>query len=332
MKWRSAIAVAILSAALGAQAGPVPLIFDTDIGNDVDDVLALSVLHALQSRHECQIIGVTVTKPDEMAGPFVDVIDTFYGRPEIPIGCVRPASDEPPTRFLSLAQKYPHRLQRGSDAPRPAPFLRKLLAGEPDHSVVLVQVGYFSNLAALLDSPADDISPLAGRELIQRKVKFLSVMAGAFQAAQQKDHFLEFNVVKDIPSARKLAADWPAPIVWSGFEIGIAIPYPAASIEHDFGYVPHHPAAEAFRLYNPPHTDRPSWDLTAALYAVRPDCGYFGLSPRGKVMVDADGFTHFSPEANGRDQFLVLQAGQMPRVKEALVELASQPPTLCGNK
>ena len=34
-------------------ATPVKIIFDTDVGNDVDDVLALSVLHALQSRGEC---------------------------------------------------------------------------------------------------------------------------------------------------------------------------------------------------------------------------------------------------------------------------------------
>src|SRR5262245_42689099 len=29
---------------------PIPLIFDTDIGNDVDDALALGVIHALVSR------------------------------------------------------------------------------------------------------------------------------------------------------------------------------------------------------------------------------------------------------------------------------------------
>ena len=33
-------------------APPVPLIYDTDIGNDVDDALALGVIHALESRGE----------------------------------------------------------------------------------------------------------------------------------------------------------------------------------------------------------------------------------------------------------------------------------------
>lgn len=123
-----------------------------------------------------------------------------------------------------------------------------------------------------------------------------------------------------------MAADWPTPVVWSGFEIGVAAPYPAMSIERDFGYVAHHPAAEAYYLYNPPPHERPTWDLTAALYAVLPDRGYFDLSPAGRVEVEADGFTRFTPSAGGRDHYLVLRPGQIPRLKEALVQLASQPP------
>jgi len=327
--------IAALAAALSlhAAAAPVKIIFDTDIGNDVDDVLALSVLHALQSRGACEIIGVTVTKPDELAGPFVDALNTFYGRPKIPIGCIRPSPDEPASRFLPLANvtdggrlRYPHKLKRGSDAPQPAPLLRRLLSREPDHSVVLVQVGYFSNFGALLDTAGDASSPLGGRELVRQKVKFLSAMAGAFQAGLQKNHFLEFNVIKDIAAAQKVAADWPTPIVWSGAEIGAAVRYPAVSIERDFNYVAHHPAAEAYCLYNPPPHERPSWDLTAALYAVWPDRDYFDLSPAGRVTVEPDGFTRFTPAADGRDRFLILKENQIARVKEALVQLASQPP------
>ena len=36
------------------QAGQA-VIFDTDMGNDVDDALALAVLHALQSRGQCRL-------------------------------------------------------------------------------------------------------------------------------------------------------------------------------------------------------------------------------------------------------------------------------------
>src|SRR6266702_4535338 len=107
-----------------AAPAPVKIIFDTDIGNDVDDVLALSMLHALQTRGDCELLAVTITKPDELAGPFVDAINTFYGRPGIPIGFTRSGLKNDPSKFLPLALakdgtrlRYPHRLRRSSDAP-----------------------------------------------------------------------------------------------------------------------------------------------------------------------------------------------------------------------
>ena len=315
------------------ETAPVKIIFDSDIGNDVDDVLALSVLHALQSRGDCELLAVTTTKPDELAGPFVDVMNTFYGRPEIPIGCARPKAGEEASKYLPLAnamdngrQRYPHRLLRSSDAPDAVPLLRKILSPQPDHSVVLVQVGYFSNFAALLGTVGDSNSPLTGRELVRQKVKFLSVMAGSFKTNDPDAHRLEFNVIKDLPASLMLVTNWPTPIVWSGFEIGVAVPYPARSIERDFNYAPHHPAAEAYYAYMPPPHERPCWDLTSALYAVLPDRDYFGLSAPGRVTMEPDGFVHFTPKANGRDRYLTLNADQIVRVKEALVQLASQPP------
>jgi purine nucleosidase len=114
--------------------------------------------------------------------------------------------------------------------------------------------------------------------------------------------------------------------VWSGFEIGIALPYPAVSIERDYTYVPHHPIAESYFAYMPPPHERPTWDLTSALYAVLPERGYFGLSAPGTVTVEADGFTRFTPKANGRDRFLKLDATQRGRTLEALVQLCVEPP------
>jgi len=314
-------------------SSPVKIIFDTDIGNDVDDVLALALLHALQSRGQCELLAVTITKPDEQAGPFVDALNTFYGRPRIPIGFTAQRAGNQPSKFLPLAEvkdgrhgRYPHRLRRSSDAPAATQLLRQILSREPDRSVVLVQVGYFSNFAALLDTPGDKFSPLTGLELVRQKVKRLSVMAGAFQVIDQNKRFCEFNVVSDLPASQKLARDWPTPIVWSGFEIGIAVPYPAISIERDYDYVPHHPAAEAYRLYEPPPHERPTWDLTSALYGVLPDRGYFGLSEPGRVTVENDGYTRFVPETGGRDRYLTLTATEAARVREALVQLSSQPP------
>ena len=319
-------------------AEPVRLIFDTDIGNDVDDVLALGMIHSLQARGACRLLGVTITKDSDLSGPFVDAINTFYLRGDTPIGVVRPGKTPEPGKFLPLAAemvtengksrfRYPHDLLSNRDAPEAVALLRKLLAAQPDGSVSIAQVGFSTNLARLLDSKRDDASPLAGLELIRKKVQVLSVMAGAFTPINGNPHYCEYNIVQDIANCKKLSEEWPTPVVWSGFEIGIALAYPAESIVKDYGYVADHPLAESYRLYEPPPHNRPTWDLTSVLYAVHPDRGYFDLSPPGSIVVEADGFTKFTPSADGRHRYLKLTETQQSRVIEALVQLSSQPPS-----
>jgi len=315
-----------------APVRPVPLIFDTDIGNDVDDALALGVIHALQSRGECELLAVTITKDHELCAPFVDAVNTFYGRGDIPIGVVKDGPTPEDSKFLGLARiedggtpRYPHTVTSSADAPDATLVLRQALARAEDHSVVIAQVGFSTNLARLLASGPDSISELSGRDLVATKVRLISIMAGAFEPIEGKVH-REYNVVKDIPAAQALAADWPTPIVYSGYEIGLNIPYPAASIERDFAYVTHHPLAEAYQLYMPTPHERPTWDLTSVLWAVRPERGYFDLSPRGRTLVTGEGVTEFEEAADGNCVYLIASEEQRVRVKEALAQLASQPP------
>lgn len=318
-------------------AEPVRIIFDTDIGNDVDDVLALGVLHALQTRGECELLAVTITKNNPLAASFVDAVNTFYGRGAIPIGVCRPSGKTPDAgKFLPLANakdgeqdRYPHDAKNGEGIEPAVSLLRRLLAHAAIRSVVVVQVGFSTNLADLLQSPGDSVSPLSGRELVKEKVRLVSVMAGAFEKIPDgkgnwNDH-REYNVEQDIPSAKILAEQCDAPMVWSGFEIGLALPYPHVSIERDYGYVPHHPLAEAYYAYSPPPHDRPTWDLTSVLYAVRPDRGYFELSPEGRVTVADDSRTTFTPGMGGKHRFLKLTSDGKPRTLEALMLLSSEP-------
>jgi inosine-uridine nucleoside N-ribohydrolase len=313
---------------------PVRLIFDTDVGNDIDDALAIGLIHALQSENECKLLAVTVTKDNRYSSPFVDVLNTFYGRSDIPIGVVRdgPTPDDGNfVRAISTAEdrgalRYPHRLRDGHDAPEATGLLRKVLAAQPDGSVAIAQVGFSTNLARLLDSKPDHASPLDGVALVAKKVRLLSAMAGSFAPLRDRDPFKEYNVVTDVKSAKRVFHDWPTPIVFSGYEVGIAVLYPGSSIERDYRYVPHHPLAEAYRLYMKMPYDRPTWDLTSVLHAVRPDEGYFGLSPEGRVIVDDAGVTRFQPQAGGLHRYLTATPEQEARVRDAFVELCSRPP------
>jgi inosine-uridine nucleoside N-ribohydrolase len=317
-----------------ASAEPVRLVFDTDIGADIDDALALGVIHALQARGECRLLAVTLTNAHPDSALVVDAIDTFYGHAGTPIGV---ATNNKPAHnpYLGIAHlrdgdglRYPRAVQSSKDLPGAPTLLRRVLAAQPDGSVVIAQVGFSSNLAALLASGPDDLSPLGGKDLARRKVRLLSVMGGAFVPIDKNPRYPEYNIKSDIPAAQRLAAEWPTPIVWSGFEIGIDLPYPAGSIEHDFGYVAHHPLTEAYRRFGKMPFDRPTWDLTAVLYAIRPECGYFDLSPPGRVVVEADGVTRFDRSADGPHRYLILRPGQRGRTLEALVQLTSQPPSV----
>ncbi len=312
---------------------PAGIIFDTDMGNDVDDALALAMLHAFQGRHEVKLLAVTITKDNKWAAPYVDVVNTFYGHPEIPIGAVRNGKTPESNPMIQVPSErrrpdgsfvYPHRILDGAQAPEAVSLLRQMLAKQTDGSVVIVQVGFSTNLARLLETKADAASPDDGPALVRKKVRLLSVMAGNFANGQS-----EFNLARDAPAAMELFHDWPTPIVVSGFEIGMALPFPAANIEHDFAYVRDHPVAEAYRSYMKMPYDRPTWDLTAVLYAVRPDDKYFSLSPPGTITVLPDGSSHFEPSAAGNHRYLILTDEQRARTLEALILFASQPPANC---
>lgn len=307
---------------------PVKLIFDTDMGNDIDDALALGVIHALETRKECELLCVTSTKDSPFSPAFCDLVNTFYGRGAIPVGFVKDGKTPEPGTYLQPPveakddghDRYPRTSDEYVEA---VSLIRRVLAKQPDQSVVIVTVGFSTNIARLLDSPGDEVSPLKGIDLVKQKVRLLSIMAGMFSdEGRQK----EYNVFIDIDSANKVYAEWPTPIVASGFEVGLAIEYPAFSILNDFNYVEHHPLKEAYALYMKMPYDRATWDLTSVLYAVRPDHGYFGVSNPGRITVDDQMVTQFEETAGGRDRFLTVTPEQIVRVKEALIQLASQPP------
>ncbi|MGC4054899.1 MAG: nucleoside hydrolase [Paludibaculum sp.] len=307
------LAILFLAAALGLSAAPpIPVIFDTDMGNDIDDALALAMLHSLETRGEIRLVAVTVTKDNPWAPRFVSAVNTFYGRAGIPIGMVKNGVTKEEGNYLRKSidgGRYPFSNQT-QDA---VELLRKTLSAQADGSVVVIQVGFSTNLARLLESPG-------GRELAAKKVKVLSLMAGDFT-----NHGPEYNVKEDVPSAKKLVADWPTETIWSGFEIGQTIKFPARSISNDFAWSAKNPVVDGYKNYMKFPYDRETWDLTAVLAALRPDGGYFTLSKPGRVAVDDKGMTKFEVSVGGRDRYLIVNDLQRARVLEALIWLASQP-------
>jgi inosine-uridine nucleoside N-ribohydrolase len=289
-----------------------PVIFDTDMGNDIDDALALAMLHALTDRGECELIGVTLTNANPAAVPYVRMIDRFYGRGDLPVGAaIKTLKDGAQDGYMSAALRA--MAAENSSSAEPAPALLRSLLSRAREKVIIVQTGFSSNLAALLQTPD-------GNTLVKEKVALLVAMAGNFA-----DGAPEYNVKIDASAAKTVFERWPTPIVFSGFEIGRELLYPAASIEHDFTYAHPHPIAESYRAYQKMPYNRPTWDLTAALQAVRPEHAYFTLSEPGTVQVESNGVTHFT--AGGGDRrYLRLDSAKRAEILEVLALLTSEPP------
>lgn len=301
-------------------AGPVPVIFDTDMGNDIDDALALAMLHGLETKGEARLLAVTVSKSHPDAARFVDAVNRFYGRGEVPVGLVRKGATPETSAYLQqpLARRdaggrplYPHR--PATAYPDATELLEATLRKAADGTVVVIQVGFSTNTARLLRRPG-------GRELVARKVRLLSIMAGQFQKEEA-----EYNVKEDVASARTVFAEWPGQIVVSPFELGDRLLFPGAAMVQHFQQPANHPIADAYRAFQKFPYDRPTWDLTSALYAVRPDSG-FRIAHQGRVEVTPEGVTHLRPQANGPHLVLTLPSAAEASVISSFVALSALPP------
>lgn len=320
--------VAAASPARAAADSPVRIVFDTDMASDVDDVGALAILHALADLGEAEILAIGVSSRNENVGPCVDAIDTWYGRPDIPIACPRatPAAgtEETPSKYAeAVAGAFPHRLRRTSDAPEAALLYRKVLAAQPDASVVVVSVGFLTNLRSLLDTPPDAVSSLTGEELVRRKVRLWVCMGGKFPDGRFSNGDGEYNLRIDPVASLVVLSDWPTPVVFSGFEIGSRIRTGRRLRE---GPDPS-PVRSAYLHFNGLE-DRQSWDQTAVLYAVRGAGAYWTESEPGLALMHVSArstYNEWLPTTRKSHRYLV-EKRPPAEMAQVIEDLMLRPP------
>lgn len=302
------------------------IIFETDMGNDVDDAMALDLLYKYMDAGKINLLGIAINKEGTAPAEFVDVMGTWYGYPDIPVGIIRGGADCE-TDAINYAKAVVG--LKGEDGsplfarsrgdyenyPEAHRLYRKILSGMPDNSVTIVSVGFSTNLKRLLETGADEYSSLTGEELVAQKVKLLCTMAGCMNNKE----LCEYNVVKDIDAARKVFSEWPTPVVTSPFEVGMMIEYPAGSIENDFLWAEHHPMVEAYRSYLPMPFNRPTWDLTAVLYCVENSPEFFTESPKGVIEVADNGSTIFTETPDGNRSYLITDDVQAANIRKYFV-------------
>jgi len=324
-------AVLFLGACTGANDIP-DIILETDIGNDVDDALAVDLAYKFVDAGKMNLLAISINKEGSAPAEFVDILNTWYGYPETPIGVIREGAncEDDAVNYAKAVVNLNNEAGEPAfarsisdyDALPEAPELyRKILASRKNNSVTIVSVGFSTNLIRLLETGPDQYSKLGGKALVAKKVKNLVVMAGCFN----NPDLHEYNVWKDVPAAKVIFEEWPTPVVTSPFELGIQTCYPAISIENDFGWAPLHPVVEAYKAYLPMPYDRPMWDPTALLYAVE-GSKWFTVSPLGKVAVEGEGSTLYTEDPDGDRQYLSVDAGQAKAIVDYFVEVISSKP------
>ncbi len=109
---------------------PVKIILDTDLGPDYDDVGALAFLHAMADSGKVEILATVSSNKQELVAPSIDVINTYFGRPDLPIGApkgngVNLGSSQ--HWADSIVAKYPHTINSTDDVPDATLIYRRVL-------------------------------------------------------------------------------------------------------------------------------------------------------------------------------------------------------------
>jgi len=214
------LVVTLLTLNLKAQ---VKIILDCDFGDDGDDLVALCMLHHLQDNNECEIIAIGQCNNTKGALAAIDIINTFYGRPNIPMGQQHSDVHKGDQYITFLRENYPELTDLSADySPDVVKVYRKALAEAPDNSVKFIVEGLKKNMSDLLKSLPDNISPLSGIELVKQKVIEVYDMGGKYPSGK------EFNFYLEGPSTKYYVENYPVPIFfagdcWGGLHTGVEL-------------------------------------------------------------------------------------------------------------
>jgi len=124
----------------------IPILFDTDIGSDIDDAIALAYL---LKQPRCELLGVTtVTGHPEVRAELANAVCQVFGAKEVPIhsGAAKPLlvpQRQPEVPQKTVLPRYPH---RNAFAPNVAvDFLRQTIRSRPGQ-ITLLSVGPLTNI------------------------------------------------------------------------------------------------------------------------------------------------------------------------------------------
>ena len=265
----------------------IRVILDCDMGSSTDDLFALMMLYRYMDMKRCSLIGVVVDRMGRANADLVDMMNNFYGYPDIPIGLETQGvqtphvfityHNAPYARTIDAKPMFKRTVGDNGTYMEGYKLYRKLLAEQPDHSVTIASIGFVTSLARLLESGPDEFSPLNGVELVRAKVKDIYAMGGVFGEAVEPD----YNFKAAIDFSMKFFELLPkeVDIVFSPGEVGDPLDYRPETVISDMDWTDTHPIKWIYQFLNC-DTGQKMWDPQAVLQAVEGD-EFYKLSDRG---------------------------------------------------
>lgn len=274
------------------------IIFGTDWWTDCDDAVALRLLTRYAKQEKIKLLGIAINACMEHSVASLKGFLEADGMKNVPLGIDLSATDfgGTPSYQKNLAARL---CPSGSnaDAEDAVRLYRRLLANATG-MVELAEVGFLQVVTALLESGADDLSPLNGIELVKKKVSKIWVMAGKWDADGEKEHNFCLNP-RTRAAGKAFCELCPVPVTFLGWEVGHTV-ITGGELDHDdhlYGVLCDHGS----------HNGRSSWDpmlMLMALIGDEREAGYDVVT--GYASVDTeDGANHFVIDPKGMHRFVV---------------------------
>ena len=285
------------------------MIIDLDHTEDWDDAMDLKTAALFHRTGLINLIAVGGCTSSTMLPAALQGSLAYYGITNVPIGTWKGATyNQTYDAYNPTIASDQGISATASSYPDAVTVYRQQLAAAPANSVILISTGPLHQIKALLDSPADAISPLAGTDLVAAKVSSFIPVAGIFPSGS------EYNVTQKPSEAASVLNNWPStvPIVFAGIElagvnVGTGVICGAGNV---LGSLPAtEPCRRARDLWNanvtgyPAGTGRNAWALFALWHIV---VGAKDLEiTRGTASINATtGANSWSPSSTGNHYYL----------------------------
>lgn len=267
----------------------IQMILDTDFGSSTDDLFALMMLHHYMDEGLVDLKGVIVDREGVKNAELVDIFNTYYGHPNIPVGLERNGVKNPRCFIpyngvcdLKDAQGNPlfKRSHDLTNCPEGYKLYRKLLSQAEDKSIVVVAIGFVTTISELFESGADEYSELNGLDLFGQKVKSVYIQSGRFESG---DSLSGYNMRAASKQSAIFYDKLPKSVdlIMSPSNIGDMMNYLPQDVLVDLSSAEKNPIKSVYTNYTC-DTGQRMWDTNCLVNAVLGDEAYH-MSPRGWV-------------------------------------------------